>query len=246
MTSGLHPRRGIAGDDLRPGLAQPARDVPAAGRDVERGHARARLAELDDDVEIGVRRMCVDDVRYASARSLQTSLMPRAPPPVVLHRASSARRAGSAGRRRRGSAGPPRRSSRRAARRSAPRSSSRSSASRIPRATSSQRVIPPKMLKKIERTCGSRVITSSASTTPSALPPPPRSQKFAGLPPATTTTSTVDIARPGAVAEDPDGAVELHVDDALLPRERLERIGRASCRGTRRCRDGGRARCRRR
>ena len=60
-------------------------------------------------------------------------------------------------------------------------------------ATSSQRVIPPKMLKKIDRTCASREITSSASTTPSALPPPPRSQKFAGLPPATTTTSTVDV-----------------------------------------------------
>ena len=81
------------------------------------------------------------------------------------------------------------------------------------------------MLKKIERTCGSRVITSSASTTPCALPPPPRSQKFAGFPPAVTTTSTVDIDKPGAVAEDPDGAVELHVGDALLARQRLERIG---------------------
>ena len=31
---------------------------------------------------------------------------------------------------------------------------------------------------------------------------------------------------PGAVAEDPDVAVELHVGDALLARERLERVGR--------------------
>ena len=30
---------------------------------------------------------------------------------------------------------------------------------------------------------------------------------------------------PGAVAEDPDRAVELHVRDALLARERLERVG---------------------
>src|SRR5436853_40993 len=71
--------------------------------------------------------------------------------------------------------------------------SSRSSASRMPRATSSQRVMPPKMLKKIDLTCVSRVITSSASTTPSAEPPPPRSQKFAGRPPTCATTSTVDI-----------------------------------------------------
>ena len=68
-----------------------------------------------------------------------------------------------------------------------------SSASRMPRATSSQRVMPPKMLKKIDLTCGSRVITSSASTTPCAEPPPPRSQKFAGLPPTCATTSTVDV-----------------------------------------------------
>ena len=73
----------------------------------------------------------------------------------------------------------------------------------MPRATSSQRVIPPKMLKKIDLTCGSCVITSSASTTPSALPPPPRSQKFAGLPPATTTTSTVDIESPAPLPRIP-------------------------------------------
>ena len=73
----------------------------------------------------------------------------------------------------------------------------------MPRATSSQRVIPPKMLKRIERTCGSREITSSASTTPAAEPPPPRSQKFAGRPPATTTTSTVDIESPAPLPRIP-------------------------------------------
>ena len=76
-------------------------------------------------------------------------------------------------------------------------------ACRIPRATSSQRVMPPKMLKKIARTCGSRVMTSSASTTPCASPPPPRSQKFAGRPPANVTTSTVDIVRPAPFPRTP-------------------------------------------
>ena len=103
---------------------------------------------------------------------------------------------------------------------------SRRAPARIPRATSSQRVIPPKMLKKIERTCSSRVITSSASTTPCALPPPPRSQKFAG-PPADVGDDVHGRHRePGAVAEDADVAVELHVGDALLAREGLERVGR--------------------
>ena len=73
----------------------------------------------------------------------------------------------------------------------------------MPRATSSQRVMPPKMLKKIDLTWGSRVITSSASTTPSAEPPPPRSQKFAGLPPTCATTSTVDIESPAPLPQMP-------------------------------------------
>ena len=63
--------------------------------------------------------------------------------------------------------------------------------------------MPPKMLKKIDLTCGSRVITSSASTTPSAEPPPPRSQKFAGLPPTCATTSTVDIESPAPLPQMP-------------------------------------------
>ena len=72
----------------------------------------------------------------------------------------------------------------------------RSSATSIPRAISSQRVIPAKMLKRIDRTCASSAITSSASVTVSALLAPPRSQKFAGAPPATTIRSTVAIASP--------------------------------------------------
>ena len=73
----------------------------------------------------------------------------------------------------------------------------------MPRATSSQRVMPPKMLKKIAFTCGSRVITESASTTPCASPPPPRSQKLAGRPPAKVTTSTVDIVSPAPLPHTP-------------------------------------------
>ena len=127
---------------------------------------------------------------------------------------------------RRGCAAPPRRSSRRGGRRSGRASASSSSAVRMPRATSSQRVIPPKMLKRIERTCGSRAITSSAATTPAAEPPPPRSQKFAGRPPATTTTSTVAIESPAPLPRIPTDAVELDVGHALLAREALERVGR--------------------
>ena len=56
-TSALHPGCRIRGDDLRAALAQPARDVPAAGRDVERLDALARLAQLDDDLEVGAGRM---------------------------------------------------------------------------------------------------------------------------------------------------------------------------------------------
>ena len=46
----LHPRRRVAAHDLEPGLAQPPRDVPAAGRDVDR--RPASLRPLDDQVEV--------------------------------------------------------------------------------------------------------------------------------------------------------------------------------------------------
>ena len=97
----------------------------------------------------------------------------------------------------------------------------------MPFATSSQRVIPPKMLKNTAFTCGSRVITSSASTTPWASPPPPRSQKLAGR--AAGECDHVDgrHRQPGAVPEHADLAVELYVGDALLARQRLERVGGA-------------------
>ena len=78
------------------------------------------------------------------------------------------------------------------------------------------------MLNRIPRT-GSAVITSSAETISSALAPPPTSQKFAGLPPAWATTSSVDMTSPAPLPEDADVAVELHVREPPLPREPLLR-----------------------
>src|SRR4051794_7851293 len=200
---GLHARREIDGDDCRPCLAQPTRDVAAAGRDVQNCDARARLAPLDDEVEVFSLR--VDRARAVGVGALG---------PDVRHFASStARRAPSSIVASGWMFGLPA-----SARIFRPSSafvpsrrttigycdmSRRSSASRIPRATSSQRVMPPKMLKKIDLTCGSRVITSSASTTPCALPPPPRSQKFAGRPPTCATTSTVDMESPAPLPQMP-------------------------------------------
>ena len=116
-------------------------------------------------------------------------------------------------------------------------------ACRIPRATSSQRVMPPKMLKKIARTCGSRVMISSASTTPCASPPPPRSQKFAGRPPANVTTSTVDIVRPAPFPRTPTSPSSLTY---VTPFSRASASSGSPPRRpvAPRCPDAGRGRCR--
>ena len=240
---GAHARGGVARDDLEPRVAQPPRDVPAARRDVERG--RRAGSPGDEPVEV---------LALAVRIRVDVRLRPVAPRPSTsrgqlhrgLRRLEHGRRhrrfggAASARIRRPSSAFVP------SSRTTIGSSSDISpSAWRIPRATSSQRVIPPKMLKKIAFTCGSFVITERASTTPWASPPPPRSQKFAGRPPANVTTSTVDIVRPGAVAEHADLAVELHVRDVLLARERLERVGGVAVAHLGDLRDDGRARCRR-
>ena len=73
----------------------------------------------------------------------------------------------------------------------------------MPLAISSQRVIPPKMLKRIALTLASEVITSSASTIASAFEPPPASRKLAGLPPAWATTSSVDMHSPAPLPRMP-------------------------------------------
>ena len=91
----------------------------------------------------------------------------------------------------------------------------------IPLAISSQRVIPPKMLNSIAVTFSSEVITSSASTIASAFEPPPASRKLAGLAARLGDDVERRHAEPGAVAEDADVALELHVGEALLLRHLL-------------------------
>src|SRR5215213_5965620 len=73
----------------------------------------------------------------------------------------------------------------------------------IPLAISSQRVMPPKMLKRIALTFASLLMTSSALTIASALEPPPASRKLAGAPPAWATTSSVDMQRLAPLARMP-------------------------------------------
>ena len=65
-----------------------------------------------------------------------------------------------------------------------------------PLATSSPRVIPPKTLIRTPFTLGFIRITARAFSTTSALAPPPMSQKFAGLPPARWTRSSVPMHSP--------------------------------------------------
>src|SRR6185503_11456615 len=150
---GLHPGRRVQRDHLGAELTETPRDVAAAGGDVERLDALGRLAPLDQQVEVGA-----GAVRLALAVRLG-ALRPGA------HAASStARRAASsivASTYRFGGA-----ASARILRPSSAFVPSRrttmgwsnvscSSACRIPRATTSPRVIPPKMLNRIDLTCGS-------------------------------------------------------------------------------------------
>ena len=76
-------------------------------------------------------------------------------------------------------------------------------ASISPRATSSQRVMPPKMLNSTALTFSSERITSTALVIASAFEPPPASRKFAGRPPAWATTSSVDITSPAPLPRMP-------------------------------------------
>src|SRR4051794_24016349 len=72
-----------------------------------------------------------------------------------------------------------------------------------PWATSSQRVMPPKMLKSTALTLGSERMTSTALVTAAAFEPPPASRKLAGCPPAWATTSSVLITRPAPLPRMP-------------------------------------------
>ena len=72
-----------------------------------------------------------------------------------------------------------------------------------PRATSSPRVMPPKMFTRIALTLGSSRISRIAAATRSAFAPPPMSRKFAGSPPARFTRSIVVIASPAPLTMQP-------------------------------------------
>ena len=72
-----------------------------------------------------------------------------------------------------------------------------------PRATSSPRVMPPKMLTRIAFTFGSARMRRIAAVTLSARAPPPMSRKFAGSPPARFTRSIVVIASPAPLTMQP-------------------------------------------
>ena len=177
----------------------------------------AALARGDARRPPGCRRPCCASRGSAPSRpvmpcttslviALTRMLMPAAPA------SSTARRAAESivdstttlpARARPGSPGPPPRWCRPGARRSAASAPRRSSAVSRPSATSSQRVIPPKMLISSTATFGSLSRTSRAVTTSSAFEPPPASRKLAGRPPASATTSRVLITRPAPLPRMP-------------------------------------------
>src|SRR5213593_4825124 len=76
-------------------------------------------------------------------------------------------------------------------------------ASMIPCATSSPRVMPPKMLIRIPFTRGSPASNSSALCTTSAFAPPPISRKSAAWPPSRSTRSRVFITSPAPLPMTP-------------------------------------------
>jgi hypothetical protein len=79
-----------------------------------------------------------------------------------------------------------------------------------PRATSSQRVMPPKMLKSTGLTLSSERIPSMTLVMASALEPPPASRKLAGRPPAWATTSSVDMTSPAPLPRMPTSPSSSH------------------------------------
>ena len=88
----------------------------------------------------------------------------------------------------------------------------------MPRATSSQRVIPPKTLKKIDFTCGSAVITPERVDHAFGIAAAAEVAEVRRAPACERDHVERRHDEAGSVAEDPDLAVELHVRDALLAR----------------------------
>ena len=203
--------------DVLPALARASRRRRPACRargSAGRGSDPRAGQPLDDEPRVGV-----DEDRHQRPP-------PPAPPRVARRRASSppreVRGAASRSRRRPSSAFVP-------SRRTTIGSLDPicSSACRIPRATSSQRVIPPKMLKKIERTCGS--LRDDLERVDDTLRVAAAAEVAEVRRPAADERDDVDGGhrQPRAVPEHADLAVELHVRDALLARQRLQRVGGA-------------------
>ena len=86
----------------------------------------------------------------------------------------------------------------------------------MPLATSSPRVMPPKMLMKIAFTSASELMTSRAAAITSALAPPPMSRKLAAVPADLVDDVERAHGQAGAVGDDADAAVEADVLQALL------------------------------
>ena len=139
---------------------------------------------------------------------------------------------------------PARRWSRRAAPRTGPQGLISSKAAIRPLATSSQRVMPPKMLKSTAFTESLARISSTACLTFSASEPPPASRKLAGCPPAWATTSSVDITSPAPLPRIPICRRALRTGRAALWRGARSDL-RSRCRRDPGSQGGGRARCRR-
>ncbi len=135
---------------------------------------------------------------------------------------------------------PPRRSCRRSGRSSAPIGTCPERASIRPRATSSPRVMPPKMLTRMAFTFGSARMRRIASATLSARAPPPMSRKLAGSPPARLTRSIVVMARPAPLTMQPIVPSSLM---KLMPAFRASRsVGSSSSRSRMRSSPGWRGR----
>src|SRR3954454_334829 len=108
------------------------------------------------------------------------------------------------------------------------------SASRMPSATTSQRVMPPKMLMNTHRTDGSDRMTWSDVAIFSALAPPPTSKKLAARPPACATTSSVDMTRPAPLPMMPTDPSSLtYCRSASFARFSTGSTGNTSCSASR-------------
>ena len=101
------------------------------------------------------------------------------------------------------------------------RNSTRRIASTIPLATSSPRVMPPKMLMKIDFTLWSKLITSSAAAITSALAPPPMSRKLDACAPDLVDDVERRHRQPGPVGDDPHRTLEPDVLQVVLAGELL-------------------------